>query len=237
MSGRLIVSTHNVASAHNGNAVSWPSVSLKVRCPAWPPLRLDQASGCPLAIDGTKRYRHVRWSGLRLGAWSHVECDLENRSTDTVHSYALRFVARERRFSSGYGSRPEGGVPPGGRHSQSSQIPPSGCIAIRVDFVQFGSGDVWHSTDEDALVTEAGVRAGAHAAAVHLLNVLERSGVASVMASLPRLHADVFHGVTAPEHGFFGFYSGVTNLNVRVQHAYDSHGPGSVDRLLRSVKG
>jgi hypothetical protein len=29
----------------------------------------------------------------------------------------------------------------------------------------------------------------------------------------------------------------VTNLNVRVQHAYDSHGPGSVDRLLRSVKG
>lgn len=227
-----------VISKHHDTAISWPSASITLRWPSWRSLRVDQASGCPFAFVGTKRYWHVRWSGLRVGAWSHVECEVENRGIETVHSYAVRFVARDRRYSSGSGMQPEGGgVPPGGRFSQSTQSPPSGCVAVRIDFVQFAGGDVWYSTDEDALVTEAGIRAGAQAAAAHLLNVLERSDAATVISNLPGLRADMVLHPTDPKHGFFGFYSGVTNLTVRLQNAYDREGLSSVERLLRSMRG
>jgi len=83
------------------------------------------------------------------------------------------------------------------------------------------------------------LKAGAKAAANYLLTVMTRDGVQTVMTSLPRIHADVNAPLGAPadpEFGTFGFYCGVTNIAVRVEHEYKDGGAESVERFLRSYE-
>lgn len=57
------------------------------------------------------------------------------------------------------------------------------------------------------------------------------------MRSLPRIHAEVGEPLgsnTHPEFGEFGFYSGVTNMSVRVGHAYEEDGLEKIEALLQS---
>jgi hypothetical protein len=65
-------------------------------------------------------------------------------------------------------------------------------------------------------VTEAGVQAGARAASIHLQGVLARSDAATVVAQLPRVHADVVEPMTNRRFRPSGFYNGVTNMAVRI---------------------
>ena len=202
----------------------WPSLVFKIPRPAWR-LRVDQHVGCPLAVVNPRRYWRVRWTGLGVGAWPHVAFEVENRTGEVVHSYYLRVVARLGRWGSGAGIEPEGGLQSARRSSEVIQEPDSGAVAVVVDFVQFYGGGTWYSADDGAYVTEAGVRAGARAAATHLLQTLKRHDSATIMAALPRLHADVPGGIVDLAHGYGGFYSGVTNLAVCLQHECDRDDP------------
>ncbi len=59
------------------------------------------------------------------------------------------------------------------------------------------------------------------------------------MATLPRIHADVNERNGAapnPEFGIFGFYCGVTNTAVRVEHEYKNGGAEREERFLRSYQ-
>ena len=96
-------------------------------------------------------------------------------------------------------------------------------MSLTVDFAQFADGDTWFSHSPDSNVKPEGVRAGAGAAAGYLLRVLGGGGMPQFMAVLPRIHADVMEPGGAarnPGYGVFGFYSGVTNIVVRVEHEY-----------------
>src|SRR5712675_2008851 len=92
--------------------VSWPSVVFKIPRPKWRSLRVDQVVGCPLAVVNARRYWHVRWAGLGVGAWPQVEFEVGNRSEEVVHSYQVRLVARLHSRGSGAGVQPEGGLQP-----------------------------------------------------------------------------------------------------------------------------
>jgi hypothetical protein len=68
--------------------------------------------------------------------------------------------------------------------------------------------------------------------------VLERDGAEAVVAALPRIHADVqgpFGLAADKDFGSFGFYGGVTNMAVRVSHAYREGGAVAVESALRSA--
>jgi hypothetical protein len=100
--------------------------------------------------------------------------------------------------------------------------------------VQFADGDVWYSDPPNASVKPEGVRAGAQVATEHLLRILESDGAAAVMDALPRIRADVDYPdfSTREVFGDFGFYCGVTNTEVRVQHAHREGGLSQVGDLL-----
>jgi hypothetical protein len=217
-----------------GRAWAWPSIAFAARRPAGRALRVDQPSDCPLAITAAKRYWWVRWAGLGVGAWPMLDVTITNRSAEAVHSFTLRFVARRGRLPSGTGTQPEGGLPPGATVLHTNQEPDTGCVAVCVDFVQFVSGSVWHSGDQQSVVTVAGVQAGALAASIHLRGVLARSDAAAVIAQLARVHADVVEPRTNHKFGPFGFYNGVTNMAVRLQDAFERDGPKGVETLLQS---
>jgi hypothetical protein len=220
MSERFVITSGPPHRPH----VSWPSLVFKIPRPAWR-LRVDQLVGCPLAVVNARRYWRVRWAGLGVDAWPNVAFEVENRSGVVVHSYHLRVVARLGSWSSGAGVQPEGGLQSARRSSEIIQEPDFGAVAVAVDFVQFYGGGTWYSTDDGAFVTEAGVRAGARAATTYLLQALKRHDSATIMAALPRLHADVPGSIVDAAHGYNGFYCGVTNLAVRLQHECDKEDP------------
>jgi hypothetical protein len=213
---------------------AWPSLAFAVRRRIGRTLRVEQPSDCPLTIAVARRYWWVRWAGLGVGAWPMLEVTLANRGFQAVHSFTLRFVAGPGGDASGAGVQPERGLPPGATCSHTGQEPDAGCVAACVDFVQLVGGDVWYSGDEQSLVTEAAVQAGARAASIHLQGVLARSDAATVMAQLARVHADVVEPMTNRRFGPSGFYDGVTNLTVRLQHAFEHEGLKGVETLLRS---
>ena len=105
--------------------------------------------------------------------------------------------------------------------------------SLTIDFVQFADGTIWFSNLLQSTVKPDGLRAGAKAAANYQLAVMSRDGVQAVMTNLPRIHADVRAPIGAannPEFGIFGFYSGVTNTAVRVEHEYKG---GGAERVVR----
>ena len=218
MDARLVVREDRVRHT------AWPSIAFAICRPIGRGLRVDQPFDCPLTITVARRYWWVRWAGFGVGAWPMVEVTLTNRSSQAVHSFSMRFVARPGGHASGIATQPKHGLPPGAQCSHTLQEPEPGCVAVCVDFVQFVSGDVWCSADERSLVTEAGVQVGARAAASHLLDVLTRSDAAAVIAQLPRVHADVLPPATDPRFGSFGFYNGVTNVAVRLRAACERDG-------------
>jgi hypothetical protein len=222
-----------VLREYKGHGWAWPSISFSIRRRVGGVVGVEQPSDCPLVVSVARRYWWVRWAGLRVGAWPMLELTLMNQSPQAVHSFTLRFVAGPGGATSGTGTQPEEGLSPGATFSHTSQEPDAGCVAACVDFVQFVNGDAWYSGALDSLVTEAGVKAGARAASNHLQRVLARADAATVMVQLARIHADITEPVTRSALGPFGFYNGVSNTAVRLQHAFDHHGLRGVEALLR----
>jgi hypothetical protein len=64
-------------------------------------------------------------------------------------------------------------------------------------------------------------------------------GIEAVMKTLPQIHGKVREPIDRAknlEFGIFGFYCGVTNTVVRVEHEYKNGGTESVERFLRSYR-
>ena len=223
-------------SARLGRRVWSPRV-LAWRNPLRRPPAVENRPDSPLRISDPRHYAF--WSvGSAVGGV--LTFAVGNASDRHVHSYACRHYSPVPSGNGAYGSRPPGGLPAGqSRRDRIARHDPVE-MTLTIDFVQFSDGATWFSSDPGATVKPEGVGAGARAAAAHLLGVLERDGPAAVMAGLPRIHADVrgpFGRGAAPEFGSFGFYSGVTNMVVRVEDANAEGGLERVAAMLRAAVG
>jgi hypothetical protein len=222
-------------SAHLGKRLWSPRVF------AWPnPLRrppaIDLRPDSPLLISNP-RYYSLMSIGSAIGGV--LRFDVTNRSNKLIHSYDCRYYSPVPFGNGAYGSRPEEGVQPGESQEDAISAHEYAPLTLTIDFVQFADGATWFSDSPHSTVKPEGVKAGAKAAATYLLAVLNRDGIEAVMEALPRIHADVMEpGGTAnePDFGIFGFYCGVTNTAVRVEHEYKERGADGVKPLLRSYE-
>jgi hypothetical protein len=163
--------------------------------------------------------------------------EVANGSNKVIHSYDCRYYSPVPVGNGSYGSNPEEGLLPGQSRDDSISAHEYAPLTLTIDFVQFADGTTWFSNSPQSTVKPDGLRAGAKAAASYLLTVMSRDGTQTVMDTLPRIHADVREPdgqATNPDFGIFGFYCGVTNIVVRVEHEYKDGGAQGVETFLRS---
>jgi len=218
-------------SAHIGRKVWSPRVF------AWrnffkpQPIIAEQPSS-PLRIVDTRFYSFMS-IGSSIG--SVLKLDFKNVSSKPIHSFDISYHSPDPLDTGAFGCQPQ-------THLQPEQLETTGVssrgkdrVTFSVDFVQFADGETWYSDPPKATVKPEGVRAGAQAAINHLLRILESGGAMAVMDALPRIRADVVSPdvSTREVFGHFGFYCGVKNIEVRVQHAYREGGLSRVEDLLR----
>jgi hypothetical protein len=218
-------------SAHIGRKVWSPRVF------AWrnffkPPPIVEEQPNSPLRIVDTRFYSFMS-IGSSIG--SVLKLDFKNVSSRPIHSFSVSYYSPDRLDTGSFGCQPQTFLQP--EHLETTGISSRGKerVKLSVDFVQFADGDVWYADPPKATVKPEGVRAGAQAATKHLLRILDSDGAEAVMDALPRIRADVDSPEfsTSEVYGHFGFYCGVTNTEVRVQHAYQEGGLSQVEGLLR----
>ena len=205
------------------------------RNPLRHPPAIDLRPDSPLLISHPRYYSFMS-IGSSIGGV--LRFDVTNRSNKPVHSYQCRHYSPVLFGNGGYGCQPEGFFPGQSREDAISahEYAP---LTLTIDFVQFTDGATWFSNSPHSTVKPEGVRVGAKAAASYLLRVLNRDGIDAVMKALPRIQADVNEPLSTanePEFGFFGYYCGVTNIAVRVEHEYKEGGADGVKTLLRSYE-
>ena len=206
-------------SAHLGKRVWSPRVF------AWPnPLRqppgIELQADCPLLITNPRYYSFVSIGSAVAGV---LNFDITNTSNKPVHSYEFRYYSPVSVGNGSYGTQPNKGLLPGQLHHGSISAHEYAPLTLTIDFVQFSDGTTWLASSPQPTIKTEGLNAGAKAAATYLLGVMNRDGVQTVMATLPRIHAEVrepYGTATKPEFGIFGFYAGVTNTTVRLEHEY-----------------
>ncbi len=218
-------------SSHLGRKVWSPRV-FAWRNPFKPQPIIEEQLSSPLRIVDTRFYSFMS-IGSSIG--SVLKLDFKNISSKPIHSFSVSYYSPDPLDTGGFGCQPETPLQPG--QSQTSGVSSRGRdrVNFSIDFVQFADGDIWYSDPPSATVKPEGVRAGAQAATEHLLRILESDGAAAVMDALPRIRADVDYPdfSTREVFGHSGFYCGVTNTEVRVQHAYQEGGLSQVEDLLR----
>lgn len=220
-------------SAHLGRRVWAPRV-FAWRNPLRQPPQIDLRHDSPLLISNPRYYSFM---SIGSGVGGVLRFDIRNRSNKPIHSYDCRYYSPVSVGNGSYGSRPEEGLLPGQSRDDSISAHEYAPLTLTIDFVQFADGTTWFSSSPHSIVKPDGLRAGAKAAASYLLTVMSRDGVKTVMDTLPRIHADVrerHKAATNPEFGIFGFYCGVTNTAVRVEHEYKDGGAQRVETFLRS---
>jgi hypothetical protein len=193
---------------------------------------IEEQPGSPLRIVDTRFYSFMS-IGSSVG--SVLNLDFKNVSSRPIHSFSVSYYSPDPLDTGSFGCQPQTFLQP--EHLETTSVSSRGRdrVTFSVDFVQFADGDVWYSDPLKATVKPEGVRAGAEAATKHLLRILKSDGAAAVMDALPRIRADVPSPdfSTREVFGDFGFYCGVTNVEVRVQHAYLEGGLLQVEDLLR----
>ena len=235
----LLIFTTIVLSAakrsdHLGKQVWAPRV-FEWRNPFRQSPQIDLQPDSPLLIT---RPRYYSFISIGSGVGGVLRFDITNRSNKPVHSYDCRYYSPVPVGNGSYGTQPEG-LLPGHSRDDSISADEYAPLTLTIDFVQFEDGTTWFSNSPHSTVKAEGLEAGARAAASYLLAVMGRDGVGTVMTTLPRIHADVSepNGAAAdPEFGIFGFYCGVTNIVVRVEHEYKDGGAERVERFLRSYE-
>jgi len=133
------------------------------------------------------------------------------------------------------GSQPESPLKPGESLHTGVSVSGKNRITLMVDFVQFADGTTWYAGPGQKSVHPDGVRAGARAAAEHLIKVLESAGSEAVLKALPSIHADVHDQFATRNVWGFGHYCGVTNASVKVQHANREGGLSAIEGALRRI--
>lgn len=205
---------------------AWPN-------PLRPPPKIDLRPNSPLIISNPRYYSFM---SIGSGIGGVLRFEVMNRSNKVIHSYDCRYYSAVPVGNGSYGSQPEQFLPSQSRDDSISahEYAP---LTLTIDFVQFADGTTWFSDSPQSTVKPNGLRAGAKAAAKYLLTVMNRDGTQTVMDSLPRIHADIREldgQATNTEFGIFGFYCGVTNTAIRVEHEYKNHGAQGVETFLRS---
>ena len=166
---------------------------------------------------------------------SVLKLDFKNVSNKLIHSFSVSYYSPDPLDTGGFGCQPETLLQPGQLETTGESSRGRDRVNFSIDFVQFADGDVWYSDPPSATVKPEGVKAGAQAAAEHLLKILESNGAVAVMDALPRIRADVYYPDFSMREvfGHSGFYCGITNIEVRVQYAYQEGGLPQVEDLLR----
>ena len=203
------------------------------RNPLRPPPKIELRPDSPLIISNPRYYSFM---SIGSGIGGVLRFDVTNGSSKAIHSYDCRYYSPVPVGNGSYGSQPEQFLP-GQSRDDSISAHEYAPLTLTIDFVQFADGTTWFSNSPQSMVKPDGLRAGAKAAANYLLAVMSRDGTQTVMESLPRIHADVREPdgqATNPEFGIFGFYCGVTNIAVRVEHEYENRGGQGVETFLRS---
>ena len=211
----------------------WAPQVFAWRNPLRQPPKIDLQPDSPLLIT---RPRYYSFMSIGSGIGGVLRFDITNRSNKAIHSYACRYYSPVPVGNGSYGSQPELFLP-GQSRDDSISANEYAPLTLTIDFVQFADGTSWFSDSPQSTVKPDGLRAGGKATAKYLLAVMSRHGTQTVVDSLPRIHADVMepNGQGAnPDFGIFGFYCGVTNIAVRVEHAYKDGGAQAVEIFLRS---
>jgi hypothetical protein len=222
-------------SAHLGKRIWSPRV-FAWRNPLRQAPQIDLQPDSPLVISNSRYYSFMSIGSAVGGV---LRFDITNRSDKPIHSYDCRYYSPVPVGNGSYGSHPEEGLSPGSSREDSISAHEYAPLTLTIDFAQFADGTTWFSHSPQATVKPAGVTTGAEAAVSHLLGLLDQNGVEAVMEALPRIHADVkepYDAASHPEFGIFGFYCGVTNAAVRVEHEYKDGGAARVESFLRSYQ-
>lgn len=218
-------------SSHLGRKVWSPHVFAWRNLLKPQPIIKEQPSS-PLHIVDTRFYSFMTVGSL-IG--SVLKLDFKNISSKPIHSFSVSYYSPDPLDTGGFGCQPETLLQPEQLETTGVSSRGRDRVNFSIDFVQFADGDVWYSDPPSATVKPEGVRAGAQAATKHLLRILESNGVAAVMERLPRIRAEVAYPdfSTREVFGDSGFYYGITNTEVRVQHTYQEGGLPQVEDLLR----
>ena len=199
--------------------------------------KIEYQPDSPLLITKPRYYSFMS-IGSAIGGV--LRFDIFNRSDKPIHSYHCRWYSPNQMGNGAYGAwanSQEGSLLPTRSTEGAISAHEYFDLTLTIDFVQFSDGTTWFSTSPEATVKPDGVEAGAKAAAEYLLKLLEREGAAAAMRELPRIHADVPSDFFTPEidkFGTSGFYCGVTNMTVRVRHAYEDGGLERAEAVIRS---
>jgi hypothetical protein len=217
-------------SAQLGRKVWSPRV-FAWRNPFKPQPIIEEQTDCPIALMSPRFYSFMS-IGSAIG--SVLQLDVKNMSGKPIHSFTVSYSSPEPTDTGSFGCQPETLLQPGQAHTVGKSSQGDDPVTFSVDFVQFADGDVWYATPPRATVKPEGVRAGAQAATEYLRKVLESEGAAAVMNALPyiRLKVEPPEFSTNEAFGYFGFYDGVTNTVVRVEHAYRERGLSGVAGAL-----
>ena len=199
--------------------------------------KIEYQPDSPLLITKPRYYSFMS-IGTAIGGV--LRFDVVNRSDKPIHSYHCRWYSPNESGNGAYGAWGNAQARLLPRQSTEGSISAHEYfeLTLTIDFVQFSDGTTWFSTSRETKVKPEGLEAGAKAAAEYLRTVLDREGAAAVIRELPRIHADVPSHFFTPEvdkFGTSGFYCGVTNITVRVQHAYEDGGLERVEALIRSL--
>lgn len=217
-------------SAHIGQKVWSPKV-FAWRNPFKPQPIIEEQANCPVRLVDPRFYSFMS-IGSSIG--SVLKLDVKNVSNKPIHSFVVSYRSSEPTDTGSGGWQPETLLLPGQSHTIGTSSQGDDRVTFSVDFVQFADGDVWYADPPRATVKPEGARAGAQAATEYLRKVLESEGAGAVMDALPsiRLRVEKPEFSTDEAFGYFGFYDGVTNTVVRVEHAYQKSGLPGVEEFL-----
>jgi uncharacterized protein YodC (DUF2158 family) len=223
-------------SAHLGRRVWSPQVFAWRNFLRQAP-NIEYQPDSPLLITNPRYYSFMS-IGSAIGGVLRFE--IINRSDKPIHSYHCRWYSPNQMGNGAYGAwanSQEGSLLPTRSTEGAISAHEYFQLTLTIDFVQFSDGTTWFSTSPEATVKPGGVEAGARDAAEYLCRLLDREGAAAVMRELPRIRADVVGEFFTPEvdkFGTFGFYCGVTKMEVLVRHAYEEGGLERVAAAIRS---
>lgn len=197
-----------------------------------PPPIIGQQPDAPLAIRNPKTHSYWSWN---LGFMTILDYEVVNVSQKAIHSFSESQHTGEPWGPEGTLSQPESALKPGEFLHTRTSVSGKSRVTLMVDFVQFTDGTTWYSGSGQETVHPDGVRAGARAAAEHLIKILGPAGSEAVMKALPRIHADVRDPYATGHNWGLGYFCGVTNVSVKVQHANREGGLLAIEAALQRI--
>lgn len=172
-----------------------------------------------------------------------LELTIVNRSTKSITAYAIRYdVVTGLSTSNGLErsvAASRASILPSGQSTKidvgAGQTYPDGInkILVFVDFVEFEDGSTWGPDTHRSAERLAGQRAGAHATARHLRNILTADGPGAVLQEINANTLDVPQPDDRSDQWAEGFKIGIAYIQARVRQSYKDGGVSAIESALR----